>query len=121
MDSVAKQNKCRNNDHWTPEGFFIHYDKKYAVTKNLRTICLGPMVTAKTPPDNDIKPQALQEVVAKPIPKDNIPPQDIQAQQTEVLQHKKNVGGRPIKEGSVHRTTEWRRRKKKYRENCRYE
>ena len=88
-------------DYWTKDNnFYATGGKKWGVTKTGSTVCLEPVATGETLPDGDrVSPDKL-EVVAKLEDEGNTP--------VGVLQH---AGGRPRKEGKVHRVTEWRRKK----------
>ena len=99
-------------DYWTKDGnFFIHYGKKYGVTKNLGTVCLG--TATETSPDGAEALSEGREVVTKIPDKGIIPAPDIQNQGMGILLQ--SGRGRPRKTTSepVSRMTEWRRGKEK--------
>ncbi len=96
--------KEKKRPDWDGKGFFIGEGYRWGVKEingELRTICAGP-VNEKPPDVAEALPTAT-EVVAK-LPDKAIPHEDIVMQQ-------KHAGGRPKKEGGVHRITKWRREK----------
>jgi hypothetical protein len=43
-------------DYWEENGHvFVHFDKRYALAPNLRTICLGPVTEIAVESQTDIK------------------------------------------------------------------
>lgn len=95
------------NDYWTEDGlFFVHYDEKYGVNQNLRTICLG----SAEPLDRPDKPSGKKMAVAKLLDKGILGQNSFDTEIDLVLKH---PGGRPRKEKEVSRATAWRREKEK--------
>lgn len=124
--SKANQN---HEDGWSPDGqVFIHYGKGYTVAPNLATVCIGPVNADGKPLEDVFKPPGYISDTA-PEPPDNSPAQkkgvaklqdmetvgvndsQIQNGGSFATSKTKHPGGRPKKEGAVHRTTAWRRQK----------
>lgn len=95
-----------SKDYWTPDGtLFVHYGKKYGVTKTGATVCLGG---AETPPDGSRTAPASREVVSKIPDRGILPVEPIQAQDRGIMKQR----GRPRKQDGevVSRVTKWRRK-----------
>lgn len=91
----------QQKDYWMKDNsIFVCDGLKYGVAKDGSTVCVGPVsgVIQTTP--------AQENAVTKPQLEGNLPVQE----KEEVLLHK-NKGGRPRKEGEIHRQTKWRRKK----------
>lgn len=95
--------------YWSEDGsLFIHYGKKYGVSKTGATVCLGDITESHQ--NTDISACDAQEVVTK-IASKGIP-LTTNSQEGILLQKKKR--GRPRKtDGNVCRMTKWRREKEK--------
>ena len=96
---MTEQKQTR--DYWMKDNsIFVCDGWKYGIAPDGRTVCVGPVsgVSQTTP--------VQEKPVTKPQLEGNLPVQKV----TEVLLHK-NKGGRPRKEGKVHRQTKWRREK----------
>ena len=91
----------QQKDYWMKDNnIFVCDGWKYGIAKDGSTVCVGPVsgVIQTTP--------VKENPVTKPLTKGNVPVE----QPVEVLLHQ-NKGGRPRKEGEVHRQTKWRREK----------
>ena len=89
-------------DYWTKDNsIFVCDGWKYGITPDGETVCVGPVSGASD------KPQDIKNLVAK-IPTNGKLPPDLEKG---IMQQEKRGRGRPVKEGSVHRTTKWRREK----------
>lgn len=108
------------SDCWTDDGaIFVHYGKRWGLTKEGQRICRGPVEVPKTTEDTDqnATDSPLQSLggVAKIPPSEISPPNDTLNTNGGIMQQEKRARGRPPKppEELVHRTTGWRRRRKK--------
>ena len=94
--------KKQQKDHWTEDGaFFICDGVKYGLAPDGRTVCAGPVEKAGDTPSGN------RDIVLQQASKGNVL---AQGSDSGVMQQK-HAGGRPKKEGAVHRVTEWRREK----------
>jgi len=92
----------KQKDYWMKDNsIFVCDGQKYMIAPDGSTICTGPVsgVIQTTP--------VAKKPVAKILPNDKLPP-DLEKG---IMQQEKRGRGRPSKEGSVHRTTKWRREK----------
>ncbi len=100
------------SDYWTKDGaFFIHSGQKYGISASGKTIYCG-LVEVKE--SGRASAEALskgQEVVAKLPEGELVGVEDVQAENGGSFETSKHLGGRPRKEGKVHRVTTWRRGK----------
>ena len=104
----GKREESGPKDYWTKDGnLFIHYEKKYGITKSGGTVYLGAI--QETPPDGADSLLSSEEVVSIIPAKEIIPTTEIQAQANGIMKQR----GRPRKEGEVSRVTAWRRRKER--------
>ena len=100
-----------SKDCWASDGaFFVCYSEKYGITKTGATVCLG---TVETPKNGKETPPSGQEGVSKLPEGHPLPPEELQAQNKEVVL--KHPGGRPRKkeDEKVSRVTRWRREQEK--------
>ena len=89
-------------DYWTKDGaFFVCDGYKYGIAPDGSTVCVGPVsgVTQTTP----VAEKVVLQHPTKAIVLTTLKPA--------VVLQQKHGGGRPKKEGEVHRTTKWRREK----------
>ena len=105
-------------DEWVKNNLvFICDGIGYTVTPMGGTACIGAVDEEGNALEDVYKPpettQSLQDSVAKLLINDNPLGIDVEAQSFATsIQDKKHPGGRPLKDGTVHRTTLWRRGKK---------
>ena len=53
-------------DYWSKDGlFFVHYNQKWGVDKNLATVCLGPVTESSSGVGES--PPAKEKPVSKPL------------------------------------------------------
>lgn len=91
-----------SRDYWMKDNaIFVCDGWKYGVTKDGSTVCVGPVAkpTETTP--------VAQKVVLQQVIKGNV----LTAPKPVGVLQQKHGGGRPKKEGEVHRSTKWRREK----------
>lgn len=91
-----------SKDYWIKDNaLFICDGQKYGLTKDGSTVSVGPVpgVVQTTP--------VAEKVVLQQVVKGNV----LTAPKPVGVLQQKHRGGRPRKEGAVHRTTEWRRKK----------
>lgn len=89
-------------DTWIKDNsLFVCDGQKYGITKDGSTVCGGsvPGATQTTP------------VAGKVVLQQGVKGKVLTAPEPAVVLQQKHGGGRPKKEGAVHRTTEWRREK----------
>ena len=89
-------------DYWTKDGaFYVCDGQKYGLAPSGSTVCVGsvPGASQTLPVAEKVVLQQDTKGIALTAPKP-----------VEVLQQK-HRGGRPRKEGEVHRSTKWRREK----------
>jgi len=92
----------QQKDYWMKDNsIFVCDGWKYMIAPDGSTICTGPVSGANQ------KPQDNKNPVAKILTKGKLPP-DLEKG---IMQQENRGRGRPAKEGSVHRTTKWRREK----------
>jgi len=92
----------QSKDYWMKDNsIFVCDGRKYLIAPDGSTVCTGPVsgATQTTP--------VAKNSVAK-IPTNGKLPLDLEKG---IMQQEKRGRGRPKKEGAVHRTTKWRRKK----------
>ena len=100
-------------DNWTIDGnIFILDGLKYSVAPSGKTICLG-VATEKVSDGVRNLPGGQGVILQHPI-KGNVLDDNSQV----VVMQQKHAGGRPRKQGAVHRITTWRRQKELQGELC---
>jgi len=107
--------KKGNSDRWSDDGkTFICDDNGYCVAPTGANVCIGPVDYVGKPLTNgyntpEASPDAEKDVAKLPSSKE-LPTADIQEQNGDSYATLKHPGGRPRKEGPVHRSNDYRRR-----------
>lgn len=110
---LVKEKTNMDTDRWSPDGqVFIHYGKRWAVTKKGTRIMLSDAIEKpKDATENNVTSQSTTET--SEVPQTAImlqavkPPQKLVEGDNNVIKHR----GRPVKTGEVSRMTLWRRQR----------